>query len=208
LQGIKKTRAAASYRLPSQSRHGIPVIDIAVYSDKKHTVIYFIVVIEKAGKMKLVTSRMVDALIAQAGKTKRLRINYNIHESLSDPVQRLFIAADLSSYFRPHRHPGKSEFAIVIRGLFDVIFFDNDGAVTERITAGPGMDIFAMEIPADQYHTWIPMAEQSVFFEVKEGPYDPTTSLVFAPWSPAEGSPQVEEFQAKLLALHTGDRVL
>lgn len=157
--------------------------------------------------MKLVTSRMVDELIAKAGETKRLRINYNMHESLSDPVQRLFIAAGLSSYFRPHRHPGKSEFAIVIRGLFDIIIFDDEGVVTERISAGPHTDIFSFEIPAGHYHTWIPMAEQSVFFEVKQGPYDPETSLLFAPWSPAEGSAQVKEFQAKLFTARVGDQV-
>lgn len=157
--------------------------------------------------MKLITSRMIDELIARASETKRLRINHNIHESSSDPVQRLFIAAGLSSYFRPHRHSGKSELAIVLRGLFDVIVFNDDGVVTERITAGPDMDIFAMEIPADQYHTWIPMTEKSLFFEVKEGPYDPTSSLEFAPWSPAEDSLPVKEFQAKLLGLRAGDRV-
>lgn len=159
-------------------------------------------------KMKLITFGMVDELIAKAGKTERLRINHNIHESLSDPVQRLFIAAWRSSYFRPHRHPEKSEFAIVIRGLFDVIFFDDEGVVTERISAGPGTDTFAMEIPAGQCHTWIPMAEQSVFFEVKAGPYDPATSLLFAPWSPAEGTTQVKEFQARLHTVRIGERIL
>ncbi len=158
--------------------------------------------------MKLITSRMVDEWIARAGETKRLRTNYNIHESLSDPVQRLFIAAGRSSYFRPHKHISQGEFAIVIRGLFDVLFFDDEGVLTSRISAGPGVDIFAMEIPAGIYHTWIPMAEQSVFFEVKEGPYDPATSLVFAPWSPEEGAAAVAEFQSKLIALSAGDRVL
>jgi len=157
--------------------------------------------------MKLITSRMIDELIARASETKRLRINYNVHESSSDPVQRLFIAAGRSSYFRPHRHPGKSELAIVLRGLFDILVFNDDGVVTERITAGPDMDIFAMEIPADQYHTWIPMTEKSLFFEVKEGPYDPATALQFAPWSPKEDSLPVKEFQAKLLAARIGDRV-
>ena len=157
--------------------------------------------------MKLVTSRMLDDLIARAGEAKRLRSNYNIHESLSDPVQRLFIAAGLSSYFRPHRHLGRSEFAIVIRGLFDIIIFDDEGVVTERISAGPGKDIFALEIQADVCHTWIPMSEQSVFFEVKQGPYDPATSLLFAPWSPEEGSARVEAFQAKLLTARVGDCV-
>jgi cupin fold WbuC family metalloprotein len=158
--------------------------------------------------MKLITSGMVDELIVKAGEAKRLRMNYNTHESLADPVQRLFIAAQLSSYFRPHWHPGKSEFAIVIRGLFDVIVFDDAGTVTERVSVGPDLDAFSLEIEPGACHTWIPRAENSVFFEVKQGPYDPTSSLVFAPWSPEEGSPQVKDFQAKLLSGHIGERVM
>ena len=157
--------------------------------------------------MKLVTSQMMDELIVKAGESQRLRTNYNIHETLSDPVQRLFIAAGLSSYFRPHRHPGKSEFALVIRGIFDVIFFDDEGIVTKRVSIGPSTGILGLEIPADQCHTWIPMAEASVFFEVKQGPYDPSSSLVFAPWSPEEGTIQVKAFQEKLLAAREGDRI-
>jgi cupin fold WbuC family metalloprotein len=157
--------------------------------------------------MKLITSRMIDELIAKAEESQRLRTNYNIHEFLSDPVQRLFIAAAPSTYFRPHRHLGKCEFAIVIRGLFDILFFDDAGVVTERISAGADTEIFALEIPPDVCHTWIPMAEHSVFFEVKQGPYDPETSLVFAPWAPEEGSAQVGQFQAKILTAGVGQRV-
>jgi len=157
--------------------------------------------------MKLITSRMINDLIDRAGKTPRLRTNLNIHESLSDPVQRLFIAAGLSSYFRPHRHAGKSEFAIVLSGCFDILFFDDQGTVTKRICAGPDREVFALEIPADTYHTWIPAAESSVFFEVKEGPYDPAASLSFAPWAPEEGSGQVKAFQSRLLAAQAGDSV-
>jgi len=157
--------------------------------------------------MKLVTYQIIDDLIVKAGESQRLRTNYNIHETLSDPVQRLFIAAGLSSYFRPHRHPGKSEFALVIRGIFDVILFDDEGIVTKRVSIGPATGILGLEIPADQCHTWIPMAEASVFFEVKQGPYDPSSSLVFAPWSPEEGTIQVKAFQKKLLAAREGDRI-
>lgn len=155
--------------------------------------------------MKLVTALMMKEWIAGALETRRLRTNYNIHESLSDPIQRLFIAAALTSYFRPHRHPEKSECAIVIRGLFDILTFDEAGFVTERISAGPDAEIFAMEIPAGVYHTWIPMVEKSVFFEVKQGPYDPIASLAFAPWSPEEGADRVSAFQKKLQTACVGD---
>jgi len=164
-------------------------------------------ILNGAGTVKLITSRMIDGLIETAEKSQRLRINYNIHESLSDPVQRLFIATGLSTYFRPHRHLGKTEFAIIIRGLYDVLVFDDDGIVTGRISLGADTDTFALEIPPGVCHTWIPMAEQSVFFEVKQGPYDPEKSVQFAPWAPQEGSSLVKEFQAKLLTAGIGDRV-
>lgn len=157
--------------------------------------------------MKLVTSHMMNEWIVKASEGPRLRINYNIHEHLSDPLQRLFIAARLSSYFRPHRHPGKSELAIVIRGLFDVIIFDDAGVVTERVAAGPQAETFALEIPPDAWHTWVPIVDESVFFEVKQGPYHPATAALFAPWSPEEGSPQVKEFQIRLQRARIGERV-
>jgi cupin fold WbuC family metalloprotein len=165
------------------------------------------VIIDGAVIMKMITTRMIDELIVQAEESQRLRTNYNIHEYLSDPVQRLFIATSLSTYFRPHKHLGKSEFAIVIRGQFDILFFDAAGVVTERVSMGVDNEIFALEIPTDVYHTWIPMVDKSVFFEVKQGPYDPEVSLVFAPWSPAEGSSKVKDFQAKLLNAGIGVQI-
>lgn len=155
--------------------------------------------------MKLITSAMMDELAGKAAEAKRLRMNLNIHEQLSDPVQRLFIAAKPSSYFRPHRHPGKSEFAIVIRGWFDVLTFNEAGVVTERVSVGEGQSAFGLEIPPDAWHTWIPRDEASVFFEVKQGPYDPATSMQFAAWSPDEGAPEIADFQARLLGLTIGE---
>lgn len=157
--------------------------------------------------MKLITNKTLDELALRARENKRLRMNYNVHENLSDPVQRLFIAANSNSYFRPHHHRGKSEFAIALRGLFDVLLFDRDGKVTERVSIGPETGVLGLEIPADTCHTWLPRAEQSVFFEVKQGPYDPEISLVFAPWAPEEGSAAVEPFQIKLLAARVGDNI-
>lgn len=157
--------------------------------------------------MKQITHRMTDEWIAAAAGNPRRRTNYNVHESLSDPIQRLFIAAGRESYFRPHLHLQKSEFALVLRGLFEVFTFDPEGMVTGRFSVGPSEETFALEIPADTFHTWIPRAEACVFFEVKKGPYDPATPMVFAPWAPEEGSPDTAAFQAKLMAACAGDRI-
>lgn len=157
--------------------------------------------------MKLIRSTLLDDLSAHAGTLKRLRCNYNVHEQLSDPIQRLFIAARLNSYFRPHKHPGKVEFAIVIRGLFDVMTFDHKGELTERASVGPYADVIGLEIPSDVWHTWVPLEDHSIFFEVKPGPYDPSSVVEFASWSPMEGSEDVPAFSRKLLTLSIGESV-
>jgi hypothetical protein len=49
------------------------------------------------------------------------------------------------------------------------------------------------------------MADESVFFEVKQGPYDAMTIAEFAAWSPEEGSAQVDAFVARLRHAKVGD---
>jgi hypothetical protein len=50
------------------------------------------------------------------------------------------------------------------------------------------------ETPRGTWHTLVSQAGHALFFEVKEGPYDPTTALEFAPWAPPEGHASVPEF--------------
>jgi len=156
--------------------------------------------------MKLITSDLIDELIVQAGANARHRTHRNVHESLSDPVQRLFVASRLQSYFRPHRHPDKWEFALVIRGLFDVMVFNDAGRIIERVSLGPDADAIGFEIPENTWHSWVTMADGSVFFETKEGPYDARISE-FASWSPEEGAPHVDEFVSRLRNARVGDLV-
>jgi cupin fold WbuC family metalloprotein len=157
--------------------------------------------------MKLITSDLINELVVRAGANARQRINYNIHESLSDPVQRLFIASGMESYFRPHRHPEKWEFAIVIRGLFDVLVFDDTSRLMERLSIGPGAEVIAFEMSPNTWHSWVTMMTGSVFFETKQGPYTALTAGDFAGWSPEEGTPQVDGFMARLRKAKVGDLV-
>lgn len=155
--------------------------------------------------MKLVTRDLFAQMLEQATASPRRRSNYNLHEQAEAPIQRLFIAAKKDSYFRAHRHPAKWEFSIVVRGAFDVLTFDELGVVTQRIRVGPSAEICAFELPPNTYHAWLPIEDDSLFFEVKEGPYDVTTAAQFAPWAPAEGAREVEEFVRKLSQAEVGD---
>lgn len=155
--------------------------------------------------MKFISHKELNDLCTKAGQLPRKRTNLNVHEEASDPVQRLFVSADIASYFRPHKHPLSWEFAMVLKGRFDLLIFDDQGRLTHRLDLGPEADTAAFELPENTWHTWIPRENGSLFFECKKGPYDPATSAEFAAWAPEEGGPDVEGFLDRLLQLEVGD---
>jgi len=144
--------------------------------------------------MKLFSTTLFDELAAKATASPRLRANHNVHGGPTDPVQRFFIAANRNSYFRPHRHLSKSEMALVIRGRFDVLTFDENGIVTARYGVGEGTGTAGFETPRATWHTLLAQTDGAVFLEIKEGPYDPATAAEFAPWAPPEGQAAAAAF--------------
>ena len=148
--------------------------------------------------MKLITDEMFVQLISQAADSPRKRSHYNVHESPSDMVQKLFVAATTQSYFRPHRHTDKSEFALVLRGQFVVFSFDDAGNITGHQRIGEGSGVNGLELAQNTWHCWLALSDDAVFFETKQGPYDPATASEFAPWAPAENTPEAAPYLAML----------
>jgi cupin fold WbuC family metalloprotein len=154
--------------------------------------------------MKLFTDTLIDELTDKAHASPRRRAHHNIHLSPTDPVQRFFVVADRDSYFRPHRHLTKSELAIVLRGGFEVVTFDETGRVLDRYAVGEGSGNIAYEATVGTWHTLLALTDGCAFFEVKEGPYDPATAVDFAQWAPAEGDTGVARFQQWLRTAQVG----
>jgi cupin fold WbuC family metalloprotein len=156
--------------------------------------------------MKIFSATLLDDLAAKATASPRKRANHNIHTSASDLVQRFFVAADKDTYFRPHRHSSKSELALVLRGRFEVVTFDDAGRVTGRDAIGTDSDGIGFETPSGTWHTLIVCTDAGAFLEIKEGPYDPATAVEFAPWAPPEGDPTVPQFLDWLRRAQPGQR--
>lgn len=141
--------------------------------------------------MKVFTHALIDQLAVQATASPRKRAHHNVHTSPEDRVQRFFVCADRTTYFRPHRHLTKSELALVLRGRFDVVVFDESGRVTDRWAVGEDAPSFAYETPSSTWHTLIAQTDGAAFLEIKEGPYDPKSAVEFATWAPPEGDAAV-----------------
>ena len=151
--------------------------------------------------MKIIDEQLLDKTMEKAMKSPRLRMNYNFHDTLDDPINRLINAMEPDTYLRPHRHqnPDKIEIFLVLRGKVALFLFDDWGQITEKHILGPKTGIYGGEINADVWHTLIVLESGSVVYEVKPGPYTPLSPENFASWSPAPDDTEgVKQFLAKL----------
>lgn len=151
--------------------------------------------------MKLIDKKLLDETTEKAKQSSRLRMNYNFHESLDDPINRLINAMEPDTYLRPHRHknPDKNEIFLLLRGKVALFLFDDDGAISEKRILDPSNGIYGGEIPPDVWHTLIVMESGSVIYEIKQGPFAPLTPENMAPWSPAaEDTEEVKKYMELL----------
>jgi cupin fold WbuC family metalloprotein len=146
--------------------------------------------------MKILDKQLLQKLSAQAKINPRMRQNYNLHDSYNDPSQRLLNAMEPGSYIRPHRHLGlpKPEGFIALCGRLALLTFDEQGVVTQVVLFGPNAPVFGVDLPCGVWHTVVSLAEGSVFYETKPGPYQPIQQMDLAPWAPEEGSLRAGEY--------------
>lgn len=131
--------------------------------------------------LKKLTAANLATLSQQASQSPRFRANTNLHQELSDPIQRLAIAMEPETLILPHRHPHTWEVLTALRGRFTVLVFDNAGRVIERAVLGE--DSSVVEIPAGGWHAVLSRDAGAVIFEVKHGPYAPIAEADVAAWS-------------------------
>lgn len=149
--------------------------------------------------MKLITETLLDSVTEQAKANARLRMNYNLHESMDAPIHRLLNALEPGTYLPPHRHQDKVETYLVLRGSLLAFFFDEEGNITEKVCLNPADGNYGLEIPAGTWHSIVVQQSGTVIFEVKKGPYQPLPPEDLAPWAPA--ATDVEGIKAYLEAL-------
>ncbi len=120
----------------------------------------------------IIDKLLLDEVSRRAKSSERLRMNYNLHDSLDAKAQRLLNALEPGTILPIHRHRHTAETYLLLRGRIDVVFYNDMGGVTERYELNPEENRYGVHIPKGQWHT-IEVRESSVIFEVKDGPYTP-----------------------------------
>src|SRR3954452_25069321 len=130
---------------------------------------------------------LLDAAGLQAREDPRRRALLRYHE-LPEAVQRMLNAVEPDSYIRPHRHlqPPHIEVFLALRGRGVLVRFDDTGAILEAVELDAGGPVHGAEVPPGAWHMVLALDAGTVFYEVKEGPYDPAAEKESAPWAPPE----------------------
>lgn len=150
----------------------------------------------------LIDRDLVERKACDAHRAARLREIHVFHEGDPDPLQRMLNAVQPGSYIRPHRHlhPPKAESLVLLQGALAFVSFTEAGRPEEEgmILIDAARGVYGCDIRPGVWHTIFALAPDTVVFEVKPGPYDPTADKEFAVWSPAEGMPEAAAFLAEL----------
>ena len=134
-------------------------------------------------QLQRVDQALFDQVAGVARQHPRLRKNHNLHQE-SDLVQRFLNVLQPGTYVRPHRHvrdqPGTGfECFLVLQGAIGLLVMNDDGTILqqERLEAtGP---VRGIELAENQFHTLVALEPDTVMFELKQGPYQPTDDKDF-----------------------------
>ncbi len=138
----------------------------------------------------VINDELLEVLIEESRGNQRKRKNYNFHKQDEDPLQRMLNVIQADSYIRPHKHenPDKREAFILIKGRLMVVVFDESGEVAECVILDCNAGVYGYEIQSGIYHSIVALEDNTVVYEVKDGPYNPADDKCFAPWSPTESN--------------------
>lgn len=120
----------------------------------------------------IINDSLLDEITARAEASPRLRMNFNLHESLNAKAQRLINVLLPGTELPIHRHRHTAETYVILRGKMYVDFYDVSGTRSNRFLLDPAQGLYGVQIPKGQWHT-IEIIEPSAIFEVKDGPYTP-----------------------------------
>ena len=136
----------------------------------------------------------VSRLKTEASLAPRRRARLCMHQSTEDSVQEMVIVFCQDALVRPHRSLDKTESIHVVEGELKMIFFDDQGSVTQRFDMGPVSSgkTFVTRLSASPWYAYVPLTDFLVLHETTRGPFDSSGSA-FPEWAPEDG-PQLRDF--------------
>ena len=152
-------------------------------------------------KVEFIDRDLMARVAEEARLSPRLRKNYDFHRSTDEPINRLINVMHRGTYVPVHRHldPARSESVAVLKGRVGVTIYDDEGNLVECREVAPASDCVGFDIEAGVWHGLVVLEDDTVLFEIKQGPYAPIVASNIASWTPAaDDAVAVENFIKEL----------
>jgi cupin fold WbuC family metalloprotein len=156
-------------------------------------------------RLAALDTQRFTAVAEQARRSPRLRRTSNLHRH-EEPVQRFLNVLQPGTYVRPHRHlretPGAGfECFVVLQGALGLLLLDEAGRVLECHRLEANGPLRGIELAEGQVHTLVALRDDTVMFEIKQGPYQPSADKDFLPQFPREGTAEAAAWELRWRAL-------
>ncbi len=115
----------------------------------------------------------LDGLTEQAKNSPRLRMNYDLRDSVTDGSQKMLNALEPGTLLPIHRHRGFSEVVVLLRGKAVQYIYDDKGNVTDKIHMTAGSDCPGMVVESGVWHRIESLETGTIIVESKNGAYVP-----------------------------------
>ena len=104
------------------------------------------------------------------------------------------------SYVHPHRRNGSGtgfECFLVLQGAIGLLLFNGDGEIQQQLHLSAAGPTHGIEVAEDQFHTLVALEADSVIFELKQGPYQPSQDKDYLSGFPQEGTTEAAVQEAQ-----------
>ncbi len=119
----------------------------------------------------IISKELLDALVADAKASPRLRMNYDLRTTPDDNSQRMLNAIEPGSIVPIHRHMKSTECTAVIRGAVRQNFYDDEGNLTESFEVRAGSPVSFFVVPQGAWHNTEALESGTIIFDAKDGAY-------------------------------------
>lgn len=121
----------------------------------------------------VIDKQLLDDLSRQAKNSERLRMVYDLRNSVDDLSQRMLNALEPGTVMPIHRHRHSSETVVVLRGKVRWVFYNNQGDPTDSFVVAPGSALVGLSVPMGQWHSLECLESGTVILGAKDGKYEP-----------------------------------
>ncbi len=141
------------------------------------------------------TPKILEETLQKARTSPRKRAIYCFHQP-DEVLQRMINAGLSDTYFQPHKHenPDKIELFSILYGKMAIFTFNDVGEIEQKVLLEESGKDRIVEIPPRTWHGVAVISPEAVVYEIIEGKYDSLTHKDFAPWAPAENSPEAPRY--------------